>query len=63
MKNVDIKIEGSNAVITIDLEANHGESGSKKSIVVASTEGNQDISYARKDGKIVKLGLNAYVKK
>jgi len=40
MKNVEIKIRGNKLLISIDLSQEHGLSRSKRSRVVASTEGN-----------------------
>lgn len=57
MKNVDIQVQGTKAVITVDLAARHGKSGSGKSEVVATTEGNQSIPGFPE----IKLGLNVYV--
>lgn len=56
MKNVDIKIEGNTMTIKIDMTKNHGASKSGKSIVIASTEGNQPAAPG------VFLGLNVYRK-
>lgn len=44
--------------LTIDTKQRHGDSGSGKSIVVASTGGNMTIP-----GTDVVFGINAYVKK
>lgn len=57
MKNVDMKISGDILTITVDLSKEFGKSGSGKSIVIASTEGNQSIS-----GTNAKIGLNVYRK-
>jgi hypothetical protein len=54
-KGIEIRVEGDKAVITFDLKARHGPSGSGKSQIVASTGGNVLIG-----GTEVKLGLNAY---
>lgn len=54
-------------VLEIDITQTHGESGSKKSIKIASTEGNQSVNSLGEDCKDVpesiKLGLNVYKKK
>jgi hypothetical protein len=56
MKNVDIKVSGNKAVITVDLTARLGKSASGKSETVASTEGNVS-SPGHED---IKFGLNVY---
>lgn len=56
-ENVSIEVKDGKAIITIDLEHRGGLSGSGKSVIVASTGGNQTIP-----GTEVVLGLNAYVK-
>lgn len=58
MKNVDMKVEGDTLIIKVDLTKEFGPSSSGKTIIVASSEGNQTIEY--KDG--YKLGLNVYRK-
>ncbi len=58
MKNVDMKVEGDTLIIKVDLTREFGPSSSGKTIIVASSEGNQTIEY--KDG--YKLGLNVYRK-
>jgi len=57
-KNVDFKVDQKSKVltITVDLKKEFGKSGSGKSIVIASTEGNIGIDGT--DG--VKIGLNVY---
>jgi hypothetical protein len=57
MQNVDIKVTGDKAVITIDLKKRLGPSASGKTVIVATTSGNQKI-----DGTDVTIGINAYVK-
>jgi hypothetical protein len=57
MKNVEIKIEKKKMVIEIDLTKDFGPSESKKTIIVASTEGSQKIGY-----EDMVLGLNVYRK-
>lgn len=56
MKNVEVKVENGKAIITVDLSKSYGPSSTGKSIIVASTEGNQ-----RLEGKIM-MGLNVYKK-
>lgn len=55
-KNVEIKIEGKKAHIIVDLTKEFGPSSSGKTIIIASTEGNQQVA----DG--IYLGLNVYKK-
>lgn len=55
MKNITTSISGTTLTITVDLTKNFGVSGSGKSMIIASSEGNQTIGT---DG--VKLGLNIY---
>lgn len=59
MKNVEIATSGSKIVITIDTSKEFGPSASGKTIIIASTEGNQPIPV---NGKLVTLGLNVYRK-
>jgi ABC-type molybdate transport system ATPase subunit len=62
MKNVDVKVtNGDNKlVITVDLDKQFGASGSGKSIIIATTEGN--ITAQDGDGKPFSIGLNVYRK-
>lgn len=53
-------IEGKDLVIRIPLQQ-PTPSSSGKTLVVASTHGNQ-VSEAKVDGKPVTIGLNAYIK-
>lgn len=55
--NVDFDIDGDILTIRIDLKARQGRSSTGKSVIVASTGGNQKVP-----GTDVSLGLNAYVK-
>lgn len=58
MKNVEMKVEGNILTIKVDLSKEYGLSGSGKSVIIASTEGNQSV-----EGKEeVKIGLNIYKK-
>ncbi len=54
-KNVEMKVEGDNLEILIDLNKEFGPSKSGKTVIVASTEGNQLII-----GRQEKIGLNVY---
>jgi hypothetical protein len=56
VKNSEAKVQGDKLVITIDLTKNFGLSGSGKSVIIASTEGNVAVP-GRED---VKIGLNVY---
>jgi len=59
MKNVEMSIEGNILTIKVDLSKDFGPSSSGKTIIIASSEGNQSIP-----GKeAVKIGLNIYKKK
>ena len=59
MKNINMTVEGSVLTITVDLNQEHGKSGSGKSIFIASTEGNQTVPGTTD----VKIGLNVYRRK
>lgn len=58
MKNVDMQTVGSILTVTIDMNQEFGKSGSGKSIVIASTEGNRTVPGTSD----VKIGLNVYRK-
>ena len=58
MKNIDMKLNGNQLVITVDISKDFGMSKSGKSITIASTEGN--ISIPEHDD--IKIGLNIYRK-
>ena len=53
-RNVEYKIEGDKLTIEIDLSADREPSGSGKTLIIATTQGNKAIG----DGH---LGLNYYV--
>ena len=59
MKNVEVKVEHGKLVITVDLAKELGPSSSGKSVIIATTEGNVDVTGAPD----VKLGLNVYRRK
>lgn len=59
MKNVEMSIDGNTLTIKVDLSKEFGISASGKSIMIASTEGNQSVSPDHDD---VKIGLNVYRK-
>jgi len=56
MKNIEMKVEGNILTIKVDLSKEFGLSSSGKSVIIASTEGNQSVE-GRED---VKVGLNVY---
>lgn len=58
---MEAKIVGKQLIITVDLSA-PAPSASGKTLVVASSHGNQATT-ATVDGKPVIIGLNAYIKK
>lgn len=58
MRNVEMKVEGTKLVITCDLEADQVPSSTGKTLIVASTEGNQSVP----GRPTYKLGLNLYTK-
>lgn len=59
MKNVEMSIDGNILTIKVDLTKEFGPSTSGKTIIIASSEGNQSVP-----GKeTVKIGLNVYRKK
>ena len=57
MKNVEMSVEGSTLTIKVDLAKEFGPSSSGKTVIVASTEGNQTVP-----GREEKIGLNVYRK-
>lgn len=57
MKNVEMQVSGDILTITVDLSKKFGKSGSGKSIIVASTEGNMPVPNSD-----CKIGLNVYMK-
>ncbi len=59
MKNIDMKLEGNILTIKVDVTKDFGPSSSGKTIIIASTEGNQAVE-GKED---VKVGLNVYKKK
>jgi hypothetical protein len=58
MKNIDMVVEGNILTIKVDLSQRFGKSSSGKSIIIASTEGNQSIP----SNDEIKIGLNIYTK-
>ena len=59
VKNVAISIKENKMIIEIDLSQNFGKSKSGKSIIIASSEGNQSVTHG---GEIIYVGLNVYKK-
>lgn len=57
MKNVDVKIEKGILTIKVDLKKEFGPSKSGKTIIIASTEGNQKVEATE-----FVVGLNVYKK-
>ena len=58
MKNIEMKVEGDILIITVDLSKRFGKSSSGKSIIIASSEGNQALPGTEE----IKIGLNVYTK-
>ncbi len=58
MKNIEMSINYDVLTIKVDLSKTFGKSGSGKSTIIASTEGN--ISVPGKEE--IKIGLNVYTK-
>ena len=58
MKNIEMSVEGQELIIKVDLSQSFGRSTSGKSIIIASTEGNQSIP----GNEEIKIGLNIYKK-
>ena len=63
MKNIDLKIEGDELVLRMNLKDRHGPSKSGKTTIVASSEGNQLVPYEGLKTEDMYLGLNLYTKK
>jgi hypothetical protein len=60
MVNVDAKLDGNGKlVIVVDLDQEHGPSTSGKTIIIASTQGNQKVP----GHENMSFGLNVYRKK
>jgi len=56
MKNIETSIKGNELTIKVDLSKTFGLSGSGKSVIIATTEGNQAITPG------VMMGINIYKK-
>ncbi len=59
MKNVEMIVDGNILTIKVDLTKDFGPSTSGKTIIIASTEGNQSVP----SKETIKVGLNVYKKK
>lgn len=57
VKNVEMTVDGNTLIIKVDLTREFGPSSSGKTIIVASTEGNQPIPDREE-----KVGLNVFKK-
>ena len=58
MKNIEMTVSGDILTIKVDLSQSFGRSASGKSIIIASTEGNQTIP----ENADIKAGINIYKK-
>lgn len=58
MKNIEMTVSGDILTIKVDLSQSFGRSASGKSIIIASTEGNQTIP----ENVDIKAGINIYKK-
>ena len=59
---MQVEVKNNKLIITIDMNAKPTPSASGKTLVVASSHGNQQTSVMI-DGKPVIVGVNAYVRK
>jgi len=59
---MQVEVKNKKLIITIDMNAKPTPSASGKTLVVASSHGNQQTT-AMIDGKPVIVGVNAYVRK
>ncbi len=59
MKNVEMTVDGDLLTIKVDLSKEFGPSSTGKTIIIASTEGNQLVP----GNEEIKIGLNVYKKK
>jgi len=56
MKNIEMNITADKLTVVVDLKKNFGKSKTGKSIIIATTEGNQSLPYKES----MKMGLNIY---
>lgn len=61
MENIEYKLEGTKLTLSIDTARRLGPSASGKTIVIATTRGNQVVGQT-KESKPIILGLNLYTK-
>lgn len=61
--NVEATVEGDKLTLVIDLTRDLGLSKSRKTRMVASTNGNQSIGAGEPGGDIVFVGVNVYKRK
>lgn len=59
MTNIKTSVKGNTLTITVDLSERHGPSASGKTIMIASTQGNQKLDAPH---AAVSFGLNVYTK-
>ena len=59
MRNIKMNVSDNVLTVTIDLSQDHGPSKSGKSVVIASTEGNVDVT-GHSLPYPIKLGVNCY---
>ena len=59
MINIKHEVKGDVLTIIINLKERHGPSSSGKTVIIASTQGNQKLSAPHAD---VSFGLNVYTK-
>jgi hypothetical protein len=59
MLNVKTQVQGTILTITVDLSERHGPSSSGKTIIIASTQGNQKVGDPSAN---ISFGLNVYTK-
>jgi hypothetical protein len=59
MKNIEMTLVGNILTLKVDISKDFGPSSSGKTIIVASTEGNQQIV----EGSNIRIGLNIFKKK
>jgi len=59
MKNIEANVEGNILTVKVDLTKEFGPSASGKTIIIATTEGNQSVP----GSDLVKMGINVYKKK
>jgi hypothetical protein len=56
MENIELRVEGTKLILTVDLSKEIGPSSSGKNTLIASTEGNANVP----GFEGVKVGLNVY---